>query len=93
MVVKGGLFILILTALVVLSSTSIAHQCFPYGVLHFQPFMHFKNPEDTGLLWLYMLYTPPGPKKLRCIQMLIRTRSLILIILLMGCVESNPGEF
>ena len=93
MVVNCGLFILILTTLVVRSSSPITRQCFPYGFLHFQPLMHFKNPENTGLLWMYALYIPPSPKKLRRVQMLLRTRFLILIMLLTGCVESNPGEF
>ena len=93
MTIKGGLFVLILAVLVLRSSTPIARQCFPSGFLHFQPFIHFRNPEDTGLLWMYALYTPPRPKKLSRTHLLLRTRSLILVILLIGCVESNPGEF
>ena len=93
MAVKGALFILVLTALVVRSSTPIERQCFSSGFLRFEPFMSFRDVEDTGLLWMYVLYTPPRPKKLSCTHILLRTRSLILIILLIGCVESYPGEF
>ena len=93
MTIKGGLFVLVLTALVVRSSTPIARQCFPSGFLCFQPLMQFKNAEDTGFLWMYVLYTPPRPKKLSRSHILLRTRSLILVILLIGCVESNPCEF
>ena len=93
MTIKGGLFVLVLTAVVMCSSTPIEHQCFPSGFLRFQPLMQFKNAEDTGLLWMYVLYTPPRPKKLSRTHILLRTRSLILIILLIGCVESNPGKF
>ena len=93
MTIKGGLFILVLTALVVCSSTPIKRQCFPSGFLRFQSLMQFKNAKDTGLLWMYVLYAPPRPKKLSRTHILLKTRSLILIILLIGCVESNPGEF
>ena len=93
MAVKGGLFILILTALVVHSSSPIARGHEPIGYHPAQALMHFNNPVDTGLLQLYKLYTPPSPKKLRRVQMLLRTRTLVLIILLFGCVEPHPVEF
>ena len=93
MAVKRALFVSVLTALVVRSSTPIERQCFSSGFLRFEPFMSFRDAEDTGLLWMYVLYTPPRPKKLSRTHILLRTRSLILIILLIGCVESNPGEF
>ena len=93
MPIKGGLFVLILVALVMQTSTPIRRGCSPSGFRHFEPFMSFTEAEDTGLLGFYVLYSPPRPKKLSRVEMLLRTRSLIMILLLIGCVESHPGEF
>ena len=93
MVAKGGLFVLILVALVMRASTPIKQSCSPSGFQHFEPLMTFTEAEDTGLLSFYVLYSPPRPKKLSHVEMLLRTRSLIMILLLIGCVESHPGEF
>ena len=92
MPIKGGLFINIVTALIVQSSTLIKRSCIPSEFENFEPFMMFIDSEDTGLLGFYVLYSPARPKKLTCCEMLLRTRSLIMILLLIGCVESHPGE-
>ena len=92
MPIKGGLFVIIVTALIVRSSTPIKRSCIPSGFENFEPFMTFLDSEDTGLLGFYVLYSPARPKKLTRCEMLLRTRSLIMILLLIGCVESHPGE-
>ena len=90
---RGTLLVLIVIALGIRCSSAIFRGTCPTGYHSYEPFTHFKNPEDTGLLWMYALYTPPRPQKLRRTDMLLRTRSLILILLIIGCVESNPGKF
>ena len=90
MPIKGGLFVLILIALVMRTSTPIKQGCSSSGFQHFEPFMSFTEAEDTGLLGFY---SPPRPKKLSRVEMLVRTRSLIMILLLIGCADSHPGEF
>ena len=92
MVFNGGLFILIVSALVVRSLISMKRSCTASGFKDFQPFMTFRDVGDTGLLGFYVLYGPPRPKKLTRCEMLLRTRSLIMILLLIGCIESHPGE-
>ena len=92
MPIKGGLFVIIVTALIVQSSTPIKRSCIPSGFENFEPFMTFLDLEDTGLLGFYVLYSPSRPKKLTRCEMLLRTKSLIMILLLIGCVESHPGE-
>ena len=63
MPIKGGLFIIIVTALIVRSSTPIKRSCIPSGFENFEPFMTFLDSEDTGLLGFYILYSPARPKK------------------------------
>ena len=92
MPIKSGLLVLIITALVIHSSTPIKRGCNSSGFQHFETFMTYLDAEDTGMLWMYALYSPPRPKKLSRCEMLLRTRSLTLILLLIGCVESHPGE-
>ena len=77
MVFNGGLFVVIVTALVVRSSISIKRSCTLNGFKDYHPFMTFRDPEDTGMLWMYALYFPPRPKKLSRCQMILRTKSLI----------------
>ena len=93
MVAKGGLFVLIFVALIIRLSAPLKRGCSPSGYKEFKPLMSLRDPEDTGLLWMYALHSPPRPKKSSCVEMLLRTRSLIMILLLIGCVESHPGEF
>ena len=95
MPIKGGLFVLILVALVIHLSTPVKLGCNPSDFQHFEPFLTFTEAEDTGLLWMYALQSPPRPKRLTPCEMLLRTRSLIIeiILLLIGCVESHPSEF
>ena len=93
MPIKGGLFILILVALVMRTSMPIKRGCSPSGFRHFEPLMTFTEAEDTGLLGFYVLYSPPRPKKFGSVEMLLRMRSLIMILLLIGYVDSHPGEF
>ena len=92
MPIKGGLFVIIVFSLVVRSLTPIKRSCIPSGFENFEPFMTFRDAEDTGLIGFYVLYSPPRPKNLTRCEMLLRTRSLIMILLLTGCVESHPGE-
>ena len=75
------------------SSTSMKRSCSPTGYREFEPLITLREAEDTGLLGFYVLYSPPRPKKLSHVEMLLRTTSLIMIFLLIGCVESHPGEF
>ena len=62
--VKGVLFVLIGTFLVVCSLTPINWSCVSSGFKDFQPLMTFRDVEDTGLLWMYNFNNPPRPKKL-----------------------------
>ena len=87
------LLVLIIVTLMVRCTLPIYRGCAPTGLHPCQPFVHFRNPMDTGLLWMYALYSPPIPKKLSRVEMLLRTRSLIVILLIIKSVESNPGEF
>ena len=67
MPIKGVLFVLIGTFLVIHSSTPIKWSCIPSGLKDFQPLMTFIEVKDTGLLEFYALYTPKKPHKLeRC---------------------------
>ena len=93
MPIKGVIVVLIGTFLFVRSSTLIKWSCVPSGFLHFQPFMTFTEAKDTGLLGFYVFYTPKKPRKLERCHKLWRKRSLILMLLLISGIESNPGEF
>ena len=93
MVAKGGLLVLILVSLLVRKSTPIERCCFPTGYRELEPLMSYRDAEDTGLLGFYVMYSPPRPKKLSRCDTLLRTRTLILLLLLIGCIESHPGEF
>ena len=92
MVAKGCIFVLILVALVIRSSTPIKRGCSPTGYEGYEPLMTFTEAEDTGLLGLYALYNPKKPRKLHRCKKLWRKRCLILMLLIAG-IESNPGEF
>ena len=93
MAVKGVLFVLIGTFLVVRSLTPIKWSCISSGFEDFQSLMTFRGMEDTGLLWMYAFNNPPRPKKLTRNEKLLNTRSLIVILLIIGGIESHPGEF
>ena len=93
MPIKGGLSVLILVALFIRSSTPIKRGCSPSGYREYEPLMSFRDPEDTGLLWMYVLYSPKKPRKLERFEKLWRKRCLILMLLLIAGIESNPGEF
>ena len=93
MPIKGVIFVLVGTFLLVRSSTPIKWSCVPSGFLHFQPLMTFTEAKDTGLLGFYVLYTPKKPRKLERCHKLWRKRSLILMLLLISGIESIPGEF
>ena len=93
MVAKDGLSVLILAAPVIHSSTPIKQSCSPSGYKEFEPLMLYRDPEDTGLLWMYVLYSPKKPRKLERCERLWRKRCLILMLLLIAGIESNPGEF
>ena len=93
MPIKGGLFVLILVALLTRTCTPIKRGCSPSGYKEFEPLMSFRDPEDTGLLWMYVLYSPKKPRKLESCVKLWRKRCLILMFLLIAGIESNPGEF
>ena len=93
MPIKGGLFVLILVALAMRTSTPIKRGCSPTGYEEYEPLMTFAETEDTGLLGLYVLYSPKKPHKLDRCEKLWRKRCLILMLLLIAEIESNPGEF
>ena len=93
MTLRGLIFALIVVAIVVRTSTPIKRGCAPTGFRQFEPLISYNEAEDTGLLGLYVLYTPKKPKKLQRMEKYWRTRSLILILLLMSGIETNPGEF
>ena len=93
MSIKGALLVVILVALMDQVVLPIYRGCAPTGFHSCQPFVHFRNPTDMGLLWMYALYSPPISKKLSPAKMLLSTRSLIVILLIIRSVKSNPGEF
>ena len=93
MIAKGGLFVLILVALIMRTSIPIKRSCAPLGYEEFEPLMTYRDPEDTGLLWMYVLYSPKKPRKLERCEKLWRKRCLILMLLHIAGIESNPGEF
>ena len=93
MPIKGGLFVLILVCLFVRTSIPIKRSCAPLGYEEYVPFMTYRDAEDTGLLGFYVLYNPNKPLKLETCQKLWRKRCLILMLLLIAGIESNPGEF
>ena len=93
MVAKGGLLVSIVTFLVVRTSIPIKRSCAPLGYKEFEPLMAYRDPQDIGLLWMYVLYTPNKPRKLERCEKLWRKRCLILMLLLIAGIESNPGEF
>ena len=93
MPIKAGLFVFIVSALVVRSSTPIKRSCTPSGYRHFEPFLTFTEAEDTGLLCLYVLYSPKKSRKLERCEKLWCKRSLILTLLILNEIETNPGEF
>ena len=92
MPIKGPLVVLILTALTMRTCTTIKRSCAPLGFREFEPLMTFTEAKDTGLLGFYVLYTPKKPRKLERCHKLWRKRSLILMLLLISGIESNPGE-
>ena len=92
MVAKSGIFVLVVTALVLRSTTPIKRTCIPSGFREFEPLMAYLDVEDTGFLTLYVLYTPKKPRKLERCKKLWRKRSLILMLLLLAGIEQNPGE-
>ena len=93
MTIKGALLVKIVVVLGIRCSSPTFRSCAPIGYDPCRSFMYYKNLEDIDLLWMYALYTPPRPNKLSRTDMQLRTRSLILIMLLIGSVESNPSEF
>ena len=93
MPIKGGLFVLILVALAMRTSIPIKRGCSPTGYEEYEPLMTFSETEDTGFLGLYVLYSPKKPRKLDRCEKLWRKRCLILMLLLVAGIESNPGEF
>ena len=92
MPIKGGLFILILVALIMRTSMPIKWSCAPCGYKDYLPLMLFTEEEDTGLLWMYALYSPKKPRKLGQCEKLWRKCCLILMLLLIAGIESNPSE-
>ena len=72
---------------------SIYRGCAPTGFHPCHPLLQFRNPEDTGLLWMYALYIPHRPKKLTHADKLFGTSALIVMLLIIGGIESHPGEF
>ena len=93
MPIKGCLFVLILVALFIRSSAPIKRGCSPTGYEEYEPLMTFTKAEDTGLLGFYVLYSPNKPHKLDRCEKLWRKCCLILMLLLIAGIESNPGEF
>ena len=93
MPIKGGLFVLVVTALVMRTCTPIKRSCIPSGFRECEPLMMYLDAEDTGFLGLYVLYTPKKPRKLERCEKLWRKRSLILMLLLLAGIEQNTGEF
>ena len=92
MSIKGVLLVIIAVALMDRLTLSIYSGCAPTGFHPCRSFMDFRNPEDTGLLWMYALYTPNRCKKLTRANMLLNTPALIVMLLIIGGIESHPGE-
>ena len=55
-----------------------------------QTFMNFRNPEETALLWMHVMYSPNQCKKITRAEKLLNTRALIVILLSIGGIESHP---
>ena len=92
----SGLFVLILVALLIGSSTPIKRGCSLSGFKELEPLMSFRDPEEEeeeGLLWMYVLYNPKKPRNLHRCEKLWRKRCLILMFFLIAEIESNPSKF
>ena len=93
MTIKGAVLSLFFVALMVRYVTPIYKACSFTGFHPHQPLLQFKNPEETGLLWIYVLHTPNRFKKVTRAEKLFNTRALIVMLLIIGGIESHPGEF
>ena len=89
MAINGGLFVLILVALLVGSCTPIKWGCSPCDYKEYKPLVSFTEAEDTGLLWMYVLYNPKKPRKLHRYEKLWRKHCLILMFLLIVGIEAT----
>ena len=67
--------------------------CSPTGFHPYEPLLQFKNPEETGLLWIYVLHSPHRAKKLSRAKKLLSTHTLNIILIIIGGIETHPGEF
>ena len=92
MTIKGILFTIIVVALGLRCMSPAFKSCTPIGYEEFRPLIQFYDAEETGLLWVYVLYTPHRPKKLTRNEKLLNTHSLIFILLINGGIESHPCE-
>ena len=93
MSIKGALLVVIPVALMDGVTLSIYRGRAPTGFLPCEPLLQFRNPEDTGLLWMYVLYTPHRPKKLTHADKLFGTCALIVMLLIISGIESHLVRF
>ena len=73
MSIKGTFLGLIFVALMVQCMVPIYKACSLTGFHPYEPLLQFKNPEETGLLWIYVLHTPHRSKKLTRAEKLLST--------------------
>ena len=64
MTIKGILFTVIVAALGLRYMSPTFIGCAPLGYEEFRPLIQFYDAEETGLILMYVLYTPHRPKKL-----------------------------
>ena len=66
--------------------------CSLTGFHPYESLLQFENPEETGLLWIYVLHTLHRAKKLTRAEKLLSTRMLIIILLNISGTETHPGK-
>ena len=92
MTIKGILLTITVVALGLRCMSPTFRGCAPSRYEEFRHLIQFYDAEETGLLWMYVLYTPQRPKKLTLNEKLLNLRALIVILLTIGGIESHPGE-
>ena len=93
MPIKGVLFLLIVVALILRTSTPIKRGYSQTGFQDFEQLIEFIEAEDTGFLGLYVLYNEKKSRNLERCEELWHKRCLILMLFLIAGIEQNPGEF
>ena len=51
----------------------------------------FRDIQKSDLVWKYVFYKPLLSSKIHRVSKLLRSRALIIMLLITGCVEAHPG--